>query len=323
MTLDVFPRLQRGRPDGHPFDRTHDHFIKGDETIVDHFRLGREKSRWLLGKSPKVRGKLVRVDVQHLIRDRPGQPPLHEKDASLTLASSHRAKAQGESGTLMLRNDTESAINNIATPIMCMYTEGEEGSNLEWFSTEGDALAPGGTIEAFVEADGNIFDEAEYQGPTGASAGHYFDWLGIEVDVIATAFDVEITPFMLALDLVSHCDAMASTFTFVTANAEGAGASSEAWVLTGENCRIECPRESLISDYYALSFQGIGEETNPGIWAHKSTEVMEALAGGWYGIPGGGKVVQDNGLHFEWREPAEEEWEVSVHEGSKPAGFSG
>lgn len=98
VTLNVFPRLKLGRPDGHPSDRTHDHFVKGDETIVDHFRLGREKSRWLLGTSRKVRGKLVRVDVQHLIRDRPGQPPLHEKDASLTLASSHRAKARASPG---------------------------------------------------------------------------------------------------------------------------------------------------------------------------------------------------------------------------------
>jgi len=329
VTLVVYPRMKHGRSDGHPFAKyTREHFVKGDETFVDRFRLNRREAKRFFGLGRKARGKLLRVDVQHRIKDRPGEPALHEKDASMTLASSHRARPQGESGVLMLRNDTKTSLNTVSTPIMCMYTEGEEGSNLQWFTAED--LAPGATVESFIEADGSIFDSSEYQGPTGASAGQYFDWLGIEIDLIAYAFDVELTPFMLALDLVTHCDAMASTFSFVAANAEGAGASSEAWVLTGETCRIDCPREHLISADYALDFQGLGEETNPGLWAHKSTEVLSALAGHWQGLPEpeGGKVVQDNGLHFDWREweneeEDEPEWEVSVGEGSKPAGFSG
>lgn len=328
VTLDVRPRLKHGRPDGHPFAKyTREHLIKGDGTIVEHFRLNRREARRFFDLGRRARGKLLRIDVQHLIKDRRGEPASHEKDASMTLASSHRAKAQGQSGVLMLANDTKTNLNTVATPIMCMYTYGEEGSNLEWFSAED--LAPGGTIEAFVEADGSIFDSSEYQGPTGASAGQYFDWLGIEIDLIAYAFDIELTPFMLALDLVTHCDSMASTFSLVAANAEGPGASSEAWVLTDETCRIECPREHLISADYALDFQGLGEETNPGLWAHKSTEVLSALAGYWQGLPEpeGGKVVQDNGLHFDWSEGESEEdepeWEVAVGEGSKPAGFSG
>jgi hypothetical protein len=45
---------------------------------------------------------------------------------------------------------------------MCIYTDGEEESNLQWFSTEGRPLFPGGTIDAEIESDGDIFDEAEY-----------------------------------------------------------------------------------------------------------------------------------------------------------------
>jgi hypothetical protein len=329
VTLLVYPRLKRDRADGHPFvKQTRDHMVRGDGTRVEHFRLNRREAKRFFALGKRARGKLLRIDVQHLIRNGKGEPMIHEKDASMTLASSHRARPQGQSGTMILANRTNTSLNTTSTPIMCMYTEGEEGSNLQWFTAEG--LAPGGTIEAFVEADGSIFDSSEYQGPTGASAGQYFDWMGIAIDAIAYSFDVELTPFMLAIDLATHCDSMASTFSLVAANAEGAGASSEAFVLTAENCRIECPHEHLISANYALDFQGLGEETNPGIWASKSTEVLLALAGYWHGIPEpeGGKVVQDDGLHFDWREweneeEDEPEWEVSVGEGSKPAGFSG
>ncbi|HEX3734585.1 MAG TPA: hypothetical protein VHU86_05455 [Solirubrobacterales bacterium] len=242
----------------------------------------------------------MRIDAQHLTKEHAGERPLHEKDASATMASSHRAHAQGASVELTLRNDTNGPINNVSMPIMCMYTDGEEESNLQWFSTEGQPLFPGGTIEAEIEADGDIFDEAKYQGPTGASAGQYFDILGIDADVIASEFDIELTPFELLFDLVTHCDAMASTFSFVAADAQGGGGStSEAWVLTNETCRIDCPHSHFISAYYALAFQGLGEEQiTPGIWSHKSTEVLEAFAGAYYGVSSG-KIVQDDGLHWD------------------------
>lgn len=323
VSLKIAAKLKRGRPVGQAFSRTYSRRLKDSGTVVERFLLGPEKSRWLLGKSRRLRGELVRVDVQHLIKERRGERALHQKDASQTMASSHRAKAQGASIELTLRNDTNGPVNNVATPIMCMYTDGEEGSNLEWFSTNGSAMLPGETIEAEIEADASIFDEAEYQGPTGESAGQYFDYLGFAADAIAYAFDVELTPFTLGLDLVSHCDAMASTFSFVAATRQGGGAStSEAWVLTDETCRIGCPNSHFISDYYALGFQGLGEETNPGLWNHKSTELLEAFVGSYYGVSSG-RIVQDDGLHFDWSETGDEQWEVSIGEGSSPAGFSG
>jgi hypothetical protein len=204
-----------------------------------------------------------------------------------------------------------------------MYTDGEEESNLQLFSTHGAALPPGGTIEAEIEADGSIFDEAEYQGPSGESAGQYFDYLGFDIDAIATAFDVELTPFILAYELASDCDVMPSTFSFVAATEEGGAASSEAWVLTAENCRYGCPHEHLISAAVALGFQSPGEDGSE-IWSGQSDGILEALAGFWVsGSSDRGKVVQDDGLHFNWREFNSEAWEVSVGEGSKAAGYSG
>jgi hypothetical protein len=223
VILRVGSRLVHGRPVGKAIERAHRHRLDGTVTIVDRFPLSAEKSRWLLDKSPKQRGRLIRVTVQHLIKKRAGQKPLHQKDAAQTMASSHRAKAQGQSIELTLRNDTQMLVRNASVPVMCMYTEGEEGSYLEAFSNGNFPIAPGETIEAEIEADGSIFDEAEYQGPSGASAGAYFEWLGIAADVIAYSFEYELTPLTLGFDIASDCDAVASTFSFVAASDEREG----------------------------------------------------------------------------------------------------
>jgi hypothetical protein len=345
VTLHIARKVEGRSAVGVTLTRTHHHTILGTGTVIDRFRLDRRTSDWLLNRPRKERGRLVRIDVRHQIKQRRGGRPLHEKDASLTMASSHQARPAGESGLLTLRNDTAAPIHTVSTPILCMYTEGEHGSNLQAFTTsEGAAVPPGGTIEANVEADGNLFDSAEYQGPSGESAGRYFDREGIELEVIAAAFDVELTPFSLLIAITSNCTAQASTFQLAAASSQGEAVSSEAWVLTGENCSRGCPSQHLVSAYGALQFQNTGGEgTGPGVWAHESTSILEALAGGWREPPIGGKIVQDDGLHWRWQELPEIEesmtvydfeqyeeivtstksWEVSVHEGSSPVGFSG
>ncbi len=354
VTLHVARSLVGRSPVGVAVQRTHRHRLAGSGTVVDRFVLGRKASRWLLGKSRRQRGRLVRVDVRHRIREHRGGRALHEKDASSTMVSSHRVRAAGEEGQLTLRNDTAVPLNTVSTPILCMYTDGEEGSNLQAFTTDrGEPVWPGGTIEARVEADGSIFDTAHYQGPRGESAGAYIDWIGIGVEFLANEFDIELTPFSLLVDMTTNCFGSASTFQMVAAEAVNPEreaeaeapiepqATSEAWVLTSQDCSHGCPQSSIISAFHALEYQGIGEEqVNPGIWARESTPILEALAGGWRQPPVGGKIVKDEGLHWAWQELPEREeeietfdgeeftitekvWEVSVHEGSSSAGFSG
>ena len=339
VRLHIARRLKHGRPVGVAYTRVHRLVLTGTGVVHNRFPLDRRTSRELFSHGAKERGKLVRVDVRHRIKPAPGKRPLHEKDASLTMASSHRARPQGESAILVLRNDTPEGIATVSEPILCMYTDGEEGSNLQAFSTPGgELLAPGGTIEAEVEADGSIFDSAEYQGRTGESAGQYFDWTSVGLDVLSTALDVELTPVFLGLDVAEHCDSQASTFMFVASNQGGEAASSAGWVLTSETCRHGCVHTHLPTASEALGVQGVGEEQiNPGVWSHNSTEVLEGLVGGWWSPPVGGKVIQDQGLHWEREELPEVEeehlwglydtstkvFELSVHPGSSAAGYSG
>jgi len=321
VTLRVAAKARNGRQTGTAFERSRRHRIGESGTIVDRFTLGPQDSRWLLSKGRSLRGALVRIDVEHLIKARRGGPPLHEKDASMTMASSHRARAQGASGELTLRNETAEPIETIAKPTMCMYTDGEWGSNLEMFSTNGEPIQPTGTIETEIEADGSVFSDAEWEGGTSPFE---FDVLGAAVDVIGTELGVELGPLVALVDLATHCDSMASTFMVVAAGPAGKTASSEAWVLTDETCRFGCPHQHLISAYEALGFQSPGEENGSEIWASASTEVLERLVG--YYNPAAsirGRIVQDVGLDFEWDELSSDEWEISVGEGSKPAGFSG
>jgi hypothetical protein len=320
--LRIAAQLDRGRPAGTAFESSRAHRIRRDGTIVDRFTLTGFRSRWLLGKSRTLRSQLIRADVRHLIKARRGERPLHEKDASTTMASSHEAQPQGVSGVLTLRNETAEPIRNLATPVMCMYTGGEFGSNLQAFSHEGEPILPGGTIEAEIEADGDILSDAEYEGGTTPFG---FDALGVAAEVIGNALEVEAGPLAALIDIATHCESMTSTFSFLAASANGGkAASSEAWVLTDENCRIGCPRGHLISAYDALGFQSPGEANGSQVWATASTEMLEAFAGYYYpAAPNHGQIVQDRGLHFESDELSGDEWEISVGEGSKPAGFSG
>jgi hypothetical protein len=345
VTLHIARQVKHRRAVGITLTRTHHHLLLGTGTVIDHFRLDRRASRWLLSRGRKERGRLVRVDVRHRIKQRRGARPLHEKDASLTMASSHRARAQGEDAFLTVRNDTAEPVETVSEPILCMYTNGEGGSNLQAFTTpESAPLQPGGTIEAAVEGSASLLDEAEYQGGTGEGAGHWFDWTGVGADLIANAFDYELTPLFLGWDLARHCDAQASTFMLVAGNQTGEAASSEVWVLTSETCRHGCVDTHLPTAAEALNVQGVGEEgINPGVWAEESTQILKALVGGWREPPAGGKVVQDQGLHWSRQElpEAEEEveywtyegygtetisrraWDLSIHPGSSPAGYSG
>jgi hypothetical protein len=345
VTLHIARRLRQRSAVGETLSRTHRHLLLGTGTVIDHFRLDRRASHWLLSRPRKERGRLVRVDVRHRIKQRRGARPLHEKDASLTMASSHRARAQGEDAFLTVRNDTSAPVETASEPILCMYTNGEDGSNLQAFTTmEGAPLQPGGTIEAAVEGSANILDSAEYQGGTGKGAGHLFDWKGTGADLILQTIDIDLTPIFVGWDLAKHCDAQASTFMLVAGNESSGAASSEAWVLTSETCSRGCVDTHLPTAAEALDVQGVGEEQiNPGVWAEESTTILKALVGGWREPPAGGKVVQDQGLHWSRQElpEAEEEveyftyegwgtetvdrraWELSIHEGSSPAGYSG
>jgi hypothetical protein len=321
VTVHIAAKLKRGRATGTAFERSRRYRLHGTETVVARFTLGPKASRWLLRRSRKVRGRLVRLDAEHLVKQRRGERPLYEKAASVTMASSHRARPQGASGILTLRNATAEPVESVATPVMCMYTNGEWGSNLQAFSTDGEPIQPGGTIEAEIEADGSVLSDAEYEGETSPFG---VDELGIAAEVIGNALDVELGPFVALVDLATHCDAMASTFSIVVADAKGTAASSEAWVLTDENCRYGCPRDHFISAYEALGYQSPGEENGSEIWASASTELLEGFAGYYYAAaPAKGRVVQDNGLRFDWSEGSDDQWEATVSAGSSPAGFSG
>jgi hypothetical protein len=345
VTLYVADRLQAGRAVGGRFRRIHHHAILGSGTVLDHFRLDRKTSGWLLARPRKERGALVRVDVRHRIKPHSGARPLYEKDASMTMASSHQARAQGETEFLTLRNDTGEPIKTASEPDLCMYTDGEFGSNLQAFTTvPGRPLAPGGTIEALVQGSDNLLDDAKFEAGKNKGAGEWFDWEGVAADVILYAFEIEASPIFAAIDFTEHCLTNASVFQIAASTESGDAASLESWLVTSETCSHGCVQVNLPTAYEALGVQnwnGGGE--GPGEWAENSTEVLEGLVGYWRGTPHAGKAVQDQGLHWERQrmpdrvehetvfdgEGFEEEeftyraWELSIHEGSSPAGFSG
>lgn len=345
VTLYVADRLQEGRAVGGRFRRIHRHAILGSGTVVDHFHLDRRTSHWLLTRPRKERGALVRIDVRHRIKPHRGARPLYEKDASMTMASSHQARPQGETEFLTLRNDTAEPVKTASEPVLCMYTDGEFGSNLQAFTTvPGRPLAPGGTIEALVQGSDNFLDDAKYEAGKNKGAGEWFDWEGVAADVILYAFEIEASPIFAAIDFTEHCLTNASIFQIAASTESGEAASMESWLVTSETCSRECVQVNLPTAYEALGVQHWnGGGYGPGEWAENSTEVLEGLVGYWRGTPHAGKVVQDQGLHWERTrtpdkvvhetvfdgEAFEEEeftykaWELSIHEGSSPAGFSG
>src|SRR6185312_7330407 len=289
VTLTVARELKHGRALGIELRRTRHHRVHGTNTVVEHFGLPRRVAHQLLDLPRKERGRLVRIDARYRICDTAGARRMHEKDSGLTMASSHQAKPQGEAAAITVRNDTSVPLQLASEPILCMYTDGEGGSNLQAFTTpEGGPLPPNATIEAKVEGSANALEAAEYQGGTHQGAGRWFDWEGLAVDAVANAFEIEITPILLAWDFVEHCDAQASTFLLVA----------------GETCRIGCVHTNLPTAAEALGVQGVGEEqVNPGVWAHDSTEVLKGL------VDGG--LLQNRGLEWsrqELPEAEEEEW---------------
>jgi hypothetical protein len=304
-TLTVAGRLRHGRAVGTELRRTRRHPVRGTSTVVEHFRIPPRVAHRLSALPRSLRGRLVRIDVRHRIRDAAGAEPMHEKDSSLTMASSHQAKPQGEAAAITVRNDTAVPLQLSSEPILCMYTDGEGGSNLQAFTTpEGEPLPPGATIEAKVEGSANALESAEYQGGTHEGAGRWFDWEGLVVDAVANAFEVEITPILLAWDFVEHCDAQASTFLLVAGKESGEALSTQSWVVTSATCRIGCVHTNLPTAGEALGVQGVGEEEiNPGVWAHDSTEVLKGLVDG--------NLLQNRGLEWsraELPEAEEEEW---------------
>jgi len=345
VTLFVAAGLKDGRAAGGKFRRIHRHTILGSGTILDRFRLDPQVSRWLLGRSKKERGRLVRVDVRHRVRPDRGSRPLHEKDASLTMASSHQAHPQGETEFLVMKNDTGMPIKTASEPDLCMYTNGEFGSNLQAFTTApGAPLPPGGTVEALVQGSANLLDSAKYEAGSGKGAGEWFDWEGVAAELILDAAEIEATPIFAAIDLAEHCTTNASIFQILAASESGEAASMQSWLVTSETCRRGCVSVNLPTAFEALGVQnwnGGGE--GPGEWAENSTDVLEGLVGGWAGTPNGGKIVQDQGLHWQRRQLPEQTeevtvfdgeafeaeeashlaWELSIHEGSSSAGFSG
>jgi hypothetical protein len=345
VALYVAAGMKGGRAAGTRFISVHRHTILGSGTVIDRFRLRRKASRWLLARPRKERGRLVRVDVRHRIKPHHGARPLHEKDASLTMASSHQARPEGETEFLVLKNDTGAPIKTASEPDLCMYTNGEFGSNLQAFTTvPGRPLPPGGTVEALVQGSDNILDSAKYEAGSGRGAGEWLDWEGVGADLILDAFEIEAGPIFAAIDFVEHCTTNASIFQILAASESGEAASLQSWLVTSETCSRECVRVNLPTAAEALGVQHWnGEGIGPGEWAENSTDVLKGMVGGWFGTPSGGKIVQDQGLHWE-RRPLPEQteeitvfdgeafeaeevshlaWELSVHEGSSPAGFSG
>jgi hypothetical protein len=345
VTLYVADGLQGHRAIGRRFRRIHHHALRGSGTVVDHFRLDRPTSRWLLGRPRKERGALVRIDVRHRIKPHRGSRPLYEKDASMTMASSHQARPQGETEFLVVKNDTDVPIKTASEPDLCMYTNGELGSNLQAFTTAaGRPMAPGSTVEALVQGSANLFDSAKFEAGSGRGAGEWFDWGGLEVDTLLSQMDIELTAVFAAIDLTQHCPSNASIFQILAATESGEAASMQSWVVTSETCSQGCVQTKLPTAFEALNAQHWdGEGIGPGEWAQNSTVVLEALVGGWMGTPNAGKIVQDQGLHwdrarlpeqveeitvfdgeaFEGEEVSHVAWELSIHEGSSPAGFSG
>jgi hypothetical protein len=345
VTLYVAEGLKGGHAVGGKFRRIHRHAILGSGTVVDHFRLDRKTSHWLLGRPKKQRGQLVRVDVRHRIKPDRGSRPLHEKDASMTMASSHQARAQGETEFLVVRNDTGVPIKTASEPDLCMYTNGEFGSNLQAFTTAtGRPMAPGSTVEALVQGSASILDSAKYEAGSDRGAGEWLDWEGVAADLILDAFEIEASPIFAALDFAEHCTTNASIFQILAATEAGEAASLQSWLVTSETCSRECVSVNLPTAFEALGVQhwnggGIG----PGEWAENSTGVLEGLVGAWSGTPNAGKIVQDQGLRwerqrlpeqveevtvfdgeaFEAEEVSHLAWELSIHEGSSAAGFSG
>jgi hypothetical protein len=345
VTLYVAGGLKGGRATGSKFRRIHHHAILGSGTVVDHFRLDRKTAQWLLERPQKERGRLVRIDVRHRIKPHRGSRPLYEKDASLTMASSHQAHPQGETEFLVVKNDTEVPIKTASEPDLCMYTNGEQGSNLQAFTTAaGRPMAPGSTVEALVQGSANLFDSAKYEAGAGKGAGEWFDWQGIALDLVLTSLDVEASEIFAALDLTQHCPSNASIFQILAATESGEAASMESWLVTSETCSRECVQVNLPTAFEALGVQHwSGEGIGPGEWAQNSTVVLEGLVGAWRGTPNKGKIVQDQGLRwqrqqlpdqveeitvfdgeaYEAEEVSHKAWELSIHEGSSPAGFSG
>ena len=345
VTLYVAGGLKGGRAVGGKFRSIHRHAILGSGTVVDQFRLDRKTARWLLGRPKKERGRLVRVDVRHRIKPHRGSRPLHEKDASLTMAASHQAHPQGETEFLVVKNDTGVPIKTASEPDLCMYTNGEFGSNLQAFTTApGRAMAPGSTVEALVQGSANLFDDAKYEAGSGKGAGEWFEWEGVVTDVIATAFEVEVSPILLGIDVAEHCATNASIFQILAATESGEAASMESWLVTSETCSRGCVQVNLPTAFEALGAQHWnGEGIGPGEWAENSSHVLEGLVGAWRGTPNAGKIVQDQGLRwerqrlpdqveeitvfdgeaFEAEEVSHLAWELSIHEGSSAAGFSG
>ena len=345
VTLAIARKVKGGQATGVTLTQIHRHTIVGTGTILDRFRLDHKAAHWLLGRSRKERGRLVRVDVRHRIKEQRGSRPLHEKDASVTMSSSHQAAPQGESAFLVVKNDTDEAIKTAAEPDLCMYTEGEFRSNLQLLTTqEGRPIQPGGTIEAAVEGSASLFDKAVYEAGKGSGAGGWFDWSGVAVSVVLEAAEFELAPFIDAIDIADHCESQASIFQIIASNQSGEATSMQSWVVTSETCSRGCVDTNLPTAWEALGVQNLGpSELGPGEWAENSTDVLQALVGGWREPAAGAKVVQDQGLHWTraqlpdehetWVEPdgegfnEEEEtrraWELSIHEGSTPAGFSG
>jgi hypothetical protein len=345
VTLYVADRLQGGRATGARFRRIHHYAILGSGTVVDHFRLDRKTSHWLLGRPKKERGALVRIDVRHRIKPHRGSRPLYEKDASMTMASSHQARAQGETEFLVVKNDTAVPIKTASEPDLCMYTNGEFGSNLQAFTTvPGRAMPPGSQVEALVQGSANFLDSAKFEAGHGKGAGEWFDWEGVAADVLLYAFEIEASPIFAAIDFTEHCTTNASIFQIAASTESGEAASMESWLVTSETCSRGCVQVNLPTAFEALGVQHWnGEGIGPGEWAQNSTEVLEGLVGAWAGTPNAGRVVQDQGLSwdrqrlpdqteeitvfdgeaFEGEEVSHVAWELSIHEGSSPAGFSG
>ena len=164
--------------------------------------------------------------------------------------------------------------------------------------------------------------------------------------MILDAAEFELAPFIVAIDFADHCESQASIFQILAADESGEAASMQSWVVTSETCSQRLRRHQPADRLRSARRAALGaSELGPGEWAENSTDVLEGLVGGWRGPADGGKSSRTRGCTGPAQqlpearnlkksnsstakgsndeEVSHRAWELSIHEGSSPAGFSG
>ena len=282
--------------------------------------LPRRTSRWLSAMSPGRRASRVSATVSHFV-DVDGGGPEHVKSSASTVSSS-RARAQGQGLNLTVVNGTGEGINLVTQPIQCMYYNGADGSSFSALNT----TAPDGyTIEQYLEADGSVGDDPQYQGsdsvawleqlmqsyarPVGedflgyALASQYGEEAAALLEF--TAFgptDLVAGAIEATVDVLEDgCDAQPSLFT-LSANDWNGNVTTQSYVLTEQSFSEHQDGQAgspavLLDGRTALDAltSGGGEQE---WWNSSATSVMELVVNGNQSTnsPSYANGTGDNGL---------------------------